>query len=477
MFNRLRVGLLATAVCVAGMWSGAAAAEQLTLPGLSKKATIVRDAEGIAHIRAGNRDDLYYLQGWVHAEDRLFQMDLTRRQPSGTLAELFGPSSLAGDVQTRTIGLRRAAERSADVLSDETLAALESYTRGVNDWVMYGPGLPPEYAALGFTDRADFRPWNIIDSIVIGKAVAFSLSFDLDIGNTFDFQAYLTTLGPAGAVVFSQDVFRSQPFDCASTVPDATGEFPFVPVPGIPNPEACPAPSVDPVGNGKGKGKGLAKNSAAALAGNGAKPSPQMRAVADKAVKKLRQSEFIRNVLDADGTIGSNEWGVTRALGANGRPVIANDPHLALNQPSTFYPIGLEAPGLRVFGSSFPGISNVVLGHNQHIQWGATTNPMDVTDTFVELLVFDADGVPVATLFMGVPEPVELVPEEFFFNAGGFLVQAPPGGGIPAFTIIVPRRNNGPIIDTLAAPAPGAIVPALSCLLYTSDAADELRSV
>jgi penicillin amidase len=464
MFNRLGVGLLATAVCVAGMWCGTAAAEQLMLPGLSKKATIVRDAEGIAHIRAGNRDDLYYLQGWVHAEDRLFQMDLTRRQPSGTLAELFGPSSLAGDVQTRTIGLRRAAERSADALSDETLAALEAYTRGVNDWVMYGPGLPPEYAALGFFDRADFHPWTIIDSIVIGKAVAFSLSFDLDIGNTFDFQAYLATLGPAGAVVFSQDVFRSQPFDCASTVPDATGEFPFEPVPGIPDPEACPAPSVDPAGNGKGKGKGkgLAKNSAAALAGNGAKPSPQMRALADKAVKKLRQSEFIRNVLDADGTIGSNEWGVTRALGANGRPVIANDPHLALNQPSTFYPIGLEAPGLRVFGSSFPGISHVVLGHNQHIQWGATTNPMDVTDTFVELLVFDDGGVPVATLFQGVPEPVELVPEAFFFNAGGFLLQAPPGGGIPAFTIIVPRRNNGPIIDTLAAPAPGAIVPALS---------------
>ena len=71
MFNRLGVGLLATAVCVAGMWCGTAAAEQLMLPGLSKKATIVRDAEGIAHIRAGNRDDLYYLQGWVHAEDRL----------------------------------------------------------------------------------------------------------------------------------------------------------------------------------------------------------------------------------------------------------------------------------------------------------------------------------------------------------------------------------------------------------------------
>ncbi|MGB7450932.1 MAG: penicillin acylase family protein, partial [Lysobacterales bacterium] len=127
MFNRLGVALAAV-FCVTGMWSGIATAEQLALPGLSKKATIIRDAEGIAHIRAGNRDDLYYLQGWVHAEDRLFQMDLTRRQPSGTLAELFGPSELAGDVQTRTIGLRRAAERSATVLSDETMAALEAYS-------------------------------------------------------------------------------------------------------------------------------------------------------------------------------------------------------------------------------------------------------------------------------------------------------------------------------------------------------------
>ncbi len=136
----------------------------LELPGLKARAEIVRDAEGVAHIKARNEQDLYYLQGWVHAEDRLFQMDLTRRQPSGALAELFGPSSLAGDVQSRTIGLRRAAERSATALSAETLAAVEAYTRGVNDWVKYGPGLPPEYAALGFTDREDFRPWTIVEA-------------------------------------------------------------------------------------------------------------------------------------------------------------------------------------------------------------------------------------------------------------------------------------------------------------------------
>jgi penicillin amidase len=455
---------LFSSLFAAVLCSAAAAATTLELPGLSDKAEIVRDAQGIAHIRASNPEDLYYLQGWVHAQDRLFQMDLTRRQPSGTLAELFGPSSLAGDVQARTIGLRRAAERTAGVLSQETTSALQAYVRGVNDWVAYGPGLPPEYAALGFDEREDFRPWNAIDSIVIGKAVAFSLSFDLDAGNTLDLQAYVDELGPAGAVVFTQDVFRAQPFDCASTVPDATGSYPFEPL-GAGDATACPDPELVAVGKGKGKGKAKGRTESASssiLPGIGAGSSEKLQKLATDAADKLRQSSFIREVLDADGTTGSNEWGIGRALGADGSPIIANDPHLALNTPSTFYPVGLEAPGLNVFGSSFPGISGVVLGHNKHIHWGATTNPMDVTDTFVELLVFDESGLPLATIFQGKQEPVELIPEQFWYNAGGFLVQAPPVGGIPAFTTIVPRRNNGPIIQLLSDPAPGQTIPALS---------------
>ena len=455
--------LIALALIIA-LCSAPVSAQILELPGLTGKAQIVRDAEGIAHIRAQNDEDLYYLQGWVHAEDRLFQMDLTRRQPSGTLAELFGPPALAGDVRSRTLGLRRAAERSAAVLSKETLAALEAYARGVNDWVALGPGLPPEYTFLGFNKRSDFRPWNIVDSVVIGKAIAFGLSFDLDTDLTLDLQAYVGALGAAGALVFTQDVFRSQPFDCASTIPDATNAYPFIPVPGPVDPEACPPPERAAAAASRGKAKHTPSSDKGARgpATTKANNSPDLKVLAERAGKSMRRSNFIRERLDADGTIGSNEWGVTRAIGANGRPIIANDPHLSLNTPSTFYPIGLEAPDLNVFGSSFPGVAFVVLGHNKHVHWGATTNPMDVTDTFVELLVFDDNGVPVATTFEGQLEPVERVPEQFFFNAGGFLVQAPPGGGIPAETIIVPRRNNGPIIELLAAPAPRAVVPALS---------------
>ncbi len=452
--------------------------ETIDLPGLSAPVTVYRDAAGIAHIAATNRHDLYFVTGWVHAEDRLFQADLTRRQPSGTLAELFGPSQLAGDVQARTIGLRRAAERSWSVVSREGRNALTAYAAGLNAWVAAHP-LPPEYGLLGISE---FRPWNEIDSLVIGAAIAFSLSFDLDTGLTEAFAAYASFVpgNPlAGAALFQFDVFRSAPFDCASSVPDATGQYPFIPVPSqsMPGPIAayeetrCQLASVAP---GRGSGKQPKSGKSAAAATGGRPDLKLLQELGGKANATLRKSDFIRKRLDADGTIGSNEWGVTRAVGANGRPVVANDPHLALDTPSTFYPMGQAANGLDVFGSGFAGVPFVILGHNKHIHWGATTNPMDVTDTFFELVQFGANGAPLCTIFQGSCEPVQLIPEAFFYNNfQGGLSHATPAMGVPAFTIIVPRRNNGPIIALLDGAVPGAVVPALS-VQYTGFSASRL---
>ena len=479
---------MATAVValLAVSMSGAALAkkpagptETIDLPGLDAPVTVYRDAEGIAHIAATSRHDLYFVTGWIHADDRLFQADLTRRQPSGTLAELFGSSELGGDVQSRTIGLRRAAERSWPVISQEGRDALTAYAAGINAWVAANP-LPPEYGLLGIST---FRPWNEIDSLVIGAAIAFSLSFDLDTGLTEAFAAYAGYVpgNPlAGAALFQFDVFRSAPFDCASTVPDATGQYPFIPVPSqlLPPPVAgyeaarCPLASV---AAGKGSGKQTKSTGAPAAQSASGRPDLQLlQELAGKARANLRKSDFIRKRLDADGTIGSNEWGVTRAVGANGRPIIANDPHLALNTPSTFYPMGQAADGLDVFGSGFAGVPFVVLGHNKHIHWGATTNPMDVTDTFFELVQFDGNGVPVCTVFQSGCEPLQLVPEAFFYNNfQGGLSQATPAMGVPPFTIVVPRRNNGPIIALLGNGAPGAVVPALS-VQYTGFSASRI---
>ena len=446
----------------------------VTMPGLGSPAIVTRDGDGIAHIQARNAHDLFFMQGYVHAQDRLFQMDLARRQPSGTLAVLFGPGSLGGDVEARTLGLRRAADRSLDALSSETRDALDAYADGVNRWVSeHAP--PPEYGILG----AAFEPWTPLDSVVVAKAIAFGLSFDLDTDLTEAFGAYFATLGLQGAVLFTEDVFRAMPFDCAATVPDATGEFPFLrasPPDLVPN---CVSDSSDQAGGLQTQARGTtAETTPRVTAGESGRDVASvtdmsaLRQMARAYGSKIRRSPFIKNVVDADGAIGSNEWGVAGELGANALSLIANDPHLSLNTPSRFYPVHLMRPGFNVYGSSFAGVPFIVLGHNRHVHWGATTNPMDVTDTFFELLGLTADGQ-FYTIFQGSPEPVERVPEVFRFNDGqGGTAAAPPGPCafcgtdivIPAETLIVPRRNNGPIIvllDDLPTPG-GDPVPALS---------------
>jgi penicillin amidase len=201
----------------------------ISLPGLNGRARILRDVDGMPHIYAYDEHDAMILQGRVTAEDRLFQIDVLRRQASGTLAELLGvgPGNavLRSDIELRTIGLRRAAERSMTAYSKEMLDALQAYADGVNAYVQRHP-LPAQYAALQLTK---FEPWTALDSAVIGKALAFQLSFDIDTGATQNFQAYQAALGPALAqAMFFGDVFRSAPFDPAASVPDATGSAPFL---------------------------------------------------------------------------------------------------------------------------------------------------------------------------------------------------------------------------------------------------------
>src|SRR6516162_10598782 len=155
-------------------------------------------------------------------------MDVSRREPSGTLAELLGKAALPSDVQARTIGLRRAAELSWAAAPADLRAAVSAYADGVNAYVADHP-LPAEYAALHLTS---FQPWTPVDTLTVGKAIAFELSFDLDIAPTLQLDAYVTALGPVrGYALFSQDVMRSQPFSDASTIPDAGGQ----PAAGLPS--------------------------------------------------------------------------------------------------------------------------------------------------------------------------------------------------------------------------------------------------
>ena len=298
----------------------------ISLAGLQGPARIVRDVDGMPHVYAFNERDALYLQGWLQAQDRLFQIDVLRRQASGTLAELVGSGALAGDVELRTIGLARAAERSLAALTPATRAGLQAYADGVNAWVARNP-LPAQYGALEVTK---FKPWTALDSAIIGKALAFSLSFDIDAGPTNEYQTYVAKLGPqlAQAMYFG-DVFRSAPFDKASSVPDATGAL----LSWARSRPARPAPP----------------NLPQARVRPGA--APRMDDTVIRGLRDLRRRyeavPFLKNTLTrTEQQIGSNEWAVAGSKTRDGRPLVANDP----------------APGPRPAGDVLPGAPRVAAG-------------------------------------------------------------------------------------------------------------------
>jgi penicillin amidase len=334
-------------------------AAEIPLPGLSGPVELAVDQDGVPHLFASDDFDLARAQGYLHAGDRLFQMDVTRREASGRLAELLGPGSIGSDIELRTIGLRRAAARTEETLTPRQLALLQAYADGVNHWVATHP-LPAEYPALELTE---IPAWEPRDSLVIGKAIAASLSLDIDAGPTADLARFIeagSTHGFDGEALFFEDVRRAAPMDPASTVPDATSSLPFL---------SAMSPALDP--------KRIARTGAAAR----------------RIEARLARAPRLARLLDRrERFVGSNEWGVAAEHSASGGPLIANDPHLALDSPSTFYELHLvvgddpvDGP-LNVSGVGFPGVPGVILGQNEHISWGATTNPMDVTDLFFDEL-------------------------------------------------------------------------------------------
>ena len=181
---------------------------------------MLRDTFGVPHVFAKSEHDAYFMVGYLHAQDRLFQMDSSRRQANGTLAELLGSSALASDVQLRTLGVRRAAVRSMAAISPESRATLEAYADGVNAWLAANP-LPSEYAALELT-KANVPSWTALDSLAISKLLSVGLSFETnDITNTQRLIAYQTAGAAAGfdgRKLFFEDVMRSEPFAHAPSI-------------------------------------------------------------------------------------------------------------------------------------------------------------------------------------------------------------------------------------------------------------------
>jgi penicillin amidase len=292
------------------------------LLGLDERAEVLRDSYGVPHVYAETAHDLFYLQGYVTAQDRLFQMDLYRRAGAGRLAEVLGEPALDSDTQFRTFGFASVAAREFGLLRDDTRANLNAYADGVNKFLEgHGDSLPLEFVILGY------RPgrWSAVDSILAAKLQAYDAANNLD--------QELLRAGLASR--FGTGVL-------ATLMPDPTGR----------------AASIDE--------------------GAWAAVAPYLGATASQPGSVARSS-----LLPGAGT-GSNCWALAGSRTVTGKPILAGDPHLAVRNPSIWYEIGLEGAGYKLVGFSFAGIPGIVIGHNDRIAWSLTYAYTDTQDLFVE---------------------------------------------------------------------------------------------
>ncbi|MCS6845797.1 MAG: penicillin acylase family protein [Caldilineales bacterium] len=294
----------------------------LNVAGVRAPVTVYRDRYGVPHIFAENEHDLFFAQGYVTAQDRLFQMDFQRRAGAGRLSEVLGEATLDNDRFLRTIGMYRAAQKDLEAISPDTLVYLQAYADGVNAFIAQaGDDLPLEFRILGYRPE----PWQPLDSIVWGKLMAYQLGGNYEIEL---FRAQLIDLlGPEKAA----DLLPRYP---------QTGPF-IVP------------PEVKRYGG--------------------------LRGLDLAAAAKLRR--FLR--ADGDG-LGSNNWVIAGSRTTTGKPLLANDPHLGLQIPSVWYQVGLHGGRFNVVGFTFAGVPGIILGHNDRIAWGVTNVGPDVQDLYIE---------------------------------------------------------------------------------------------
>lgn len=321
---------------------------EVSLPGLDGEVNIYRDEYGIPQIYASSLHDLFYAQGYVHAQDRFWQMDFWRHIGAGRLSELFGESQVETDAFLRTMGWARIAEEELLESGPEAIAILTAYSEGVNAYLAdhSGAALGLEYAVLGL-QNADYRPepWTPVHTLTWAKAMAWDLRGNLD---TEIERALLLKVFPPNQVA---DLFPPYPADH----PVIVESFPLT-AGGADLSAAAPFSAADPA----------------------------LEAAA-------RALSLLDPLLGPSGAgIGSNSWALSGKRTESGMPLLANDPHLGIQMPSIWYQIGLhcqpqsEACPYEVAGFSFAGVPGVVIGHNDRIAWGFTNNGPDVMDLYIE---------------------------------------------------------------------------------------------
>ncbi len=340
MLRKLLYGVLGVAALALVVGGAAAGWVWTTLPatkgdfavtGLDAPVEIVRDKHGVPHIYAKTARDGYFALGFVHAQDRFWQMEATRRLGAGRLAEVVGPRALESDKWMRTLGLYKLAERQFEESSDEVKSALNAYAAGVNAALAHGRAWPwskpaIEFTVLGYTPEK----WKPADSLVWGKVMATRLG-----GNWRD------------------EVLRARL--ARKLAPQRVGQmWPLYP--------------------------------------GDAPHTVEKLAALTRDLDLDRLDRLAAAVTDPPGTPrgASNAWVINRQHTTTRGAILANDPHLHFAAPIVWYLARIKAGELDIAGATVPGMPFTTLGHNDRIAWGITNTYSDVQDLFVEQI--DADG-------------------------------------------------------------------------------------
>lgn len=350
----------------------------LTVTGLQSPVQVVRDLHGVPHVKAQSLQDLFFAQGYVTAQDRLWQMDLTRRAVAGEMAAVFPggpppqhrPSRINGatepamtwvdyDKQQRILRLRSVADRVAAQLSPRDRAFFDAYAAGVNAYItQHKDNLPIEFHILNYAPR----PWTVSDSVLVGIGMSQLLN------PQYETEYRREKIGEILSPELMADLYPSGSWRDHAPADDA-GE---------------------PANKAAQKQNHLdLKNRPDALA------CASAGCLKSQTVLALRAAASLSQLPPADPNCeaclpGSNDWVVSGAHTVTGKPLLSNDMHLPHRVPGVWYEAHLESGSFNVEGFTLPGVPFVIVGHNQRIAWGFTNLNPDVQDLFVEN--FNAQG-------------------------------------------------------------------------------------
>src|SRR6266852_3359245 len=331
------------------------------LPGLKKEVIVERDRWGVPHIRADSVEDLAEAQGYVMAQDRLWQMDLLRRVARGQISEILGKSTLAIDKDFRTMQFGRAADREVGLMDKDSRAIMEAYARGVNRFIeQHDNHLPLEFSLLKYKPQ----PWQAVDSLTISAYMYRTLTNTWE--RELDRAAVAARVGPERA----KELFS----------PEAAMDHFVIGDPSVPNDgsQRTRVQTDDDDDDDDMEPDAVLKARAA-----DADPAARFPDLTSVLAVNVRDS-LLEIQHEIRRGLGSNNWVVNGAHTSTGKPLLANDTHLELMLPPIWYEVHVTAPGWNVKGFTLPGAPLVIIGHNDRIAWGFTNNAADVQDLYTE---------------------------------------------------------------------------------------------